>query len=99
MLTRFGPTPGAPSRVPLVNASPDHVDSREDLAAFVRALRRSHTAEGHSWENADLASFLEALAAWVDDADGWYSNAGRRLPASGDWSFFARALQAAATYE
>ncbi|MGW5367138.1 DUF7660 family protein [Streptomyces sp. NPDC004009] len=52
-----------------------------------------------SWENADLAGFLEALAAWIDDADGWYSNAGRDLPASGDWSFFARALQAATTYE
>lgn len=22
----------------------------------------------------------------MDDADGWYSNAGRNLPASGDWS-------------
>ncbi|WEH16490.1 hypothetical protein [Streptomyces sp. VNUA24] len=82
-----------------MTASPDHVDSREDLAAFVRALHRSHIEEGHSWENADLASFLEALAAWIDDADGWYSNAGRNLPASGDWSFFARALQTATTYE
>ncbi|MFF1406479.1 hypothetical protein [Streptomyces sp. NPDC058294] len=88
-----------PSRVPLVNMCPDHVDSREDLAAFVRALHRSHTEEGHSWENADLAGFLEALAAWIDDANGWYSNAGRNLPASGDWNFFARALQAATTYE
>ncbi|MEU9626011.1 hypothetical protein ACFZDB_15310 [Streptomyces luteogriseus] len=82
-----------------MNTSPDHVDSREDLAAFVRALHSSHTEEAHSSENADLASFLEALAAWMDDADGWYSNAGRNLPASGDWSFFARALLAATTYE
>lgn len=58
-----------------MTTSPDHVDSREDLAAFVRALHRSHTEEGNSWENADLASFLEALAAWIDDANGWYSNA------------------------
>ncbi|MFJ8054385.1 hypothetical protein [Streptomyces luteogriseus] len=82
-----------------MNTSPDHVDSREDPAAFVRALHSCHTEEGRSWENADLASFLEALAAWMDDADGWYSNAGRSLPASGDWSFFARALLAATTYE
>ncbi|WP_455710904.1 DUF7660 family protein [Streptomyces nigra] len=82
-----------------MTASSDHVDSREDLAAFVRALHRSHIEEGHSWENADLASFLEALTAWIEDADGWYSNAGRDLPADGDWSFFARALRAATTYE
>ncbi|MER5514267.1 hypothetical protein [Streptomyces sp. NPDC002763] len=50
-------------------------------------------------ENADLASFLETLAAWIDDADGWYGNAGRSLPADGDWSFFARALRAATSYE
>jgi hypothetical protein len=85
--------------VPLVNTSPDHVDSREDLAAFVRALHRSCTEGGQSWENADLASFLEALAAWIHDADGWFSNAGLSLPASGDWRFFARALQAATVYE
>ncbi|MEW2245918.1 hypothetical protein AB0907_01050 [Streptomyces sp. NPDC006975] len=78
---------------------PDRVASREDLAAFVRSLRRSHAEDGGSWENADLPSFLEALAAWVDDADGWYRNTGRELPPDVDWTFFARALQAATVYE
>ncbi|MEW2402480.1 hypothetical protein [Streptomyces sp. NPDC046862] len=82
-----------------MTASPDHVSSREGLACFVRALHRSQAEEGDSWENQDLAGFLEALAAWIDDADGWYSNAGRELPANGDWSFFARALRAATVYE
>jgi hypothetical protein len=85
--------------VPLVTTSPDHVASREALAAFVRDLHRSHAEEGISWENADLASFLEALAAWIDDAGGWYGNADRNLPVDGAWSFFARALRAATTYE
>ncbi|WP_336114122.1 DUF7660 family protein [Streptomyces sp. PTD9-10] len=40
-----------------------------------------------------------ALAAWIGDADGWYSNAGRELAAGGDWGFFARALRAATLYE
>ncbi|MFJ4470356.1 hypothetical protein ACIP2X_23175 [Streptomyces sp. NPDC089424] len=82
-----------------MTASPDHVSSREDLAAFVRALHQSHAQEGPSWENPDLASFLEALAAWIDDACGWYDDAGRDLPADGDWTFFARALRAATNYE
>jgi hypothetical protein len=82
-----------------MTTSPDRVDSREDLAAFVRYLHRSHAEDGTSWENADLSSFLKALAAWIDDADGWYSNAGRELPGSGDWTFFARALRAATIYE
>ncbi|ALO95115.1 hypothetical protein SHL15_4013 [Streptomyces hygroscopicus subsp. limoneus] len=82
-----------------MTTSPDHVTSREGLAAFVRSLYRSHIDEGASWSNADLSAFLEALAAWIDDADGWYSNAGRQMPSNGDWSFFARALRAASIYE
>ncbi|MGD1221713.1 hypothetical protein AB9Q10_25215 [Streptomyces krungchingensis] len=82
-----------------MTTSPEHVDSREDLAAFVRSQQGSHAEDGSSWQNRDLPSFLEALAAWIDDADGWYRNAGRELPDSGDWRFFARALRAATIYE
>ncbi|MEV6589407.1 DUF7660 family protein [Streptomyces acidicola] len=82
-----------------MTTSPDRVGSREDLVSFVRSLHHSHTQEGDSWENAELDRFLEALASWIDDADGWYSNAGRELPTNGDWSFFARALRAATSYE
>lgn len=82
-----------------MTTSPDHVGSREDLAVFVRSLRRGYAEEGSSWENADLPSFLEALAAWIDDAGGWYGNTGRELPPGGDWAFFTRALRAAAVYE
>ncbi|WP_455431093.1 DUF7660 family protein [Streptomyces afghaniensis] len=84
---------------PGMTTSPDHVDSREDLADFVRSVRGSHAEDGSSWENADLPRFLDALAAWIDDADGWYRNTGRDLPLGGDWAFFARALHAATMYE
>jgi hypothetical protein len=82
-----------------VITSPEYVNSREDLASFVRSLHGSNVDGGESWENADLAGFLEALAAWIEDADGWYGNTGRELPANGDWRFFARALRAATVYE
>lgn len=82
-----------------MTTSPDHVNSREDLFAFVVALQQSYKEEGHTWENADLGRFLDALAAWIHDAGGWYSNFGRTMPADGDWSFFARALSAARHYE
>ncbi|WP_435813000.1 DUF7660 family protein, partial [Streptomyces rochei] len=51
------------------------------------------------WENNTLAAFLEALAAWVHDSPGFYRNFGKELPADGDWTFIARALQAATVYE
>ncbi|AYC40177.1 DUF7660 family protein [Streptomyces griseorubiginosus] len=82
-----------------MTASPEQVNSREDLASFVRSLHHSHAEEGDSWENPDLARFLEALAAWIDDSDGWFRNAGRESPVNCNWSFFAQALQAATAYE
>ncbi|GHA09371.1 hypothetical protein GCM10010372_06100 [Streptomyces tauricus] len=77
----------------------DEIRSREELAAFVRGLRQEYARRGQEWENASLESFLGALAAWIDDADGVYRNFGKDLPPGGDWTFFARSLQAATVYE
>ncbi|WP_420718957.1 DUF7660 family protein [Streptomyces sp. NRRL WC-3795] len=35
----------------------------------------------------------------MHDSPGFYRNFGKELPADGDWTFIARALQAAAVYE
>ncbi len=82
-----------------MTSSPDRVDSREALASFVRSLHRDHAENAAAWGNADLGDFLEALAAWIDDAAGWYRNTGHDLPDNADWAFFARALSAATVYE
>ncbi|WP_331741320.1 hypothetical protein OG760_37280 (plasmid) [Streptomyces sp. NBC_00963] len=49
-------------------------------------------------ENQSLDHFLEALAAWMDASPGWY-HFGKELPEGGDWTFLARALQAATVFE
>ncbi|MYT11919.1 hypothetical protein GTY76_05645 [Streptomyces sp. SID4951] len=75
------------------------MDSREALASFVRFLHRDCADSAGSWDNADLGDFLEALAAWIDEAAGWYRNAGEEVPVTANWAFFARALRAATVYE
>ncbi|MFJ9432659.1 hypothetical protein ACIRQY_23805 [Streptomyces sp. NPDC101490] len=80
-------------------APDDEVQSREALAAFVRDLHQDYLRRGREWENQSLDHFLGALAAWMDDAPGWYRNSGKELPDGGDWTFLARALQAATVYE
>ncbi|ALO13464.1 Cytosine deaminase-related metal-dependent hydrolase [Streptomyces venezuelae] len=77
----------------------DEVLSRDELVALVRELRQDYLRRGHEWENQSLDHFLEALAAWIDDSPGWYRNFGKQLPEEGDWTFLARALQAATVYE
>jgi hypothetical protein len=77
----------------------DEIRSREELAAFVRKLHQDFLQQGDTWENNTLATFLEALAAWVHDSPGLYQNLGKEFPAGGDWTFLAHALQAAVVYE
>ncbi|MFE7510109.1 DUF7660 family protein [Streptomyces sp. NPDC057540] len=77
----------------------ERLDSRDDFVTFLRALHREFQEHGHTWENATLERFLEALAGWANDAPGWYRHAGETLPPDGDWTFFARALAAATVYE
>ncbi|MFE7584918.1 hypothetical protein ACFU5Y_25535 [Streptomyces gardneri] len=79
--------------------SEDEIRSREELATVVRSLHQEFLQQGDAWENNTLATFLEALAAWVHDSPGVYQNVGQELPAAGDWTFIARALQAAKHYE
>jgi hypothetical protein len=54
---------------------------------------------GEEWENPTVDCYLEALAAWIQSAPGWYQNFGQPLPDDGNWTFFARALAAAVVYE
>ncbi|MBB4934618.1 hypothetical protein F4561_005438 [Lipingzhangella halophila] len=80
------------------SGGPD-VGSRQELAAFVLLLSQEYSQRGDQWENVTLDRYLEALSAWIDSADSWYANTGHHLPQDGDWTFFARALAAAAIYE
>jgi hypothetical protein len=46
------------------------VRTREDLVAFLAALIADFDANREKWTNADLSSFLKAMAAWSSFADG-----------------------------
>lgn len=80
------------------------VTSRASFVQFVEALladwrvsererARPSTSSGRvagGWENRTTECFLEALAAYVDDAE---------LPESTSWRTFAQVLAAATVYE
>ncbi|WP_435888787.1 DUF7660 family protein [Streptomyces niveus] len=40
------------------------------MAAFLVRLREDHERHGVEWENQTLDGFLEALGAWIADAQG-----------------------------
>jgi hypothetical protein len=56
-----------------------------------------HNPEG--WENPSLERFLDAVAAWTHDMDGYYQNLGQPMPGDVEWGVFAQILLAARIYE
>lgn len=74
-------------------------ETREDFVEFLREFRADF-ASGHSgWVNADLPTFLEAMAAWINDMDGYYRNAGQNSSDLTPWRIMADILMAARIYE
>ena len=83
----------------MLDTRPDTISSRQDLSKFIAEMRRRLETNPGEWENVDLAAFLEAMAAWVDDMDGYYANRGEPMPDPPTWSTFGEILLAATVYE
>ena len=77
----------------------EKIQSRTDLAAFVEELAEGLRSGKVMWENADLPSYLEAMAAWIADMDGYYANIGKSCPEEPSWRTLAEILLAASQYE
>ena len=75
------------------------ISSRADFVSFVQSLSEQFRANPQMWENKDLGSYLAALAAWVEDMDGYYINRGLPVPQRPDWQHVADMLKAATLYE
>ena len=75
------------------------VYTREDLATFAHELAHNLRTQPQEWENVTLADYLEAMAAWIQDAEGYYINSGQPVPQQPSWHNFAEILLAAKRYE
>jgi len=76
------------------------IQTRSDFVAFVRAIRRDLQEYPESWENLSLDRYLEALAAWTEDMDGYFLNIrGESVHEQPSWRTLGYILLAARTYE
>lgn len=75
------------------------IRSREQLAAFLRGMVAELRGQPGTWQNGDLPSFLSAMAAWVEDMDGYYANRGEDVPDAPTWQTLRDILSAARVYE
>lgn len=75
------------------------INNRNDFVSFVYKLSQDYHKNPKTWENNNLESFLKALAAWVNDMEGYYLNQGLQMPDKPDWQMMANMLMAAKIYE
>ena len=77
----------------------DEIKTRSDLLVFLDEFSKDFRDNPESWDNHSQLRFLEALAAWVQDREGFSKNAGRELPVNPEWKTFAEMLAATTMYE
>ena len=73
--------------------------TKKDFVNFLRDLKKDYLKNSSSWENKDIETFLEAMASWVEDMDGFYINQGLPVPEKPDWKVFADILMGGKIYE
>ena len=76
-----------------------HIKTRADFVAFIHSLLRDFRERPEQWENASLEAYLEAIAAWVQDMDGYYLKGGEQVPKHLTWKSLGEILLAARIYE
>jgi len=77
----------------------EKIQTRQDFISFLRGLKKDYLENLSSWENRDIGAFLEAMASWVEDMDGFYVNKGLPVPEKPDWKVLADILMGGKLYE
>lgn len=76
------------------------INTRQDLAEFIQSLLRDLETNQQEWENPQLERYLDALAAWTTDMDGYFRNIqGHPAPEQPTWRLIGYMLLAARIYE
>ncbi|ETX07082.1 MAG: hypothetical protein ETSY2_13265 [Candidatus Entotheonella gemina] len=75
------------------------IQTRDEFVIFVHHLLQDLHERPEQWKNASLEAYLEAVASWVQDMDGYYRNRGEKAPKHLTWQHLGEILLAAKIYE
>ncbi len=77
----------------------DEISSKDDFVNFVELLVSDLNTNPSEWANKNLSEYLEGIASWTEDMDGYYQNNNVPIPEHINWKVFANILVAAKMYE
>lgn len=75
------------------------IKHREDLIRLIREICDQVATHADEWPNSDLPAFLEAMAAWIEDMDGYYAGRGEQVPRHLSWKNVGEIIATALIYE
>lgn len=81
------------------NKKINEINSKEDFVNFVELLVANLNSNPNEWVNTTLSEYLEGVASWTEDMEGYYHNNNNPVPESVNWKVFANILIAAKMYE
>ena len=71
------------------------VNSKEEFIKLASSIAK----ESYNWNYDSPQEYIEAMANWLEDCDGFYNNMNIKMdPQKPSWQIFADALQAATVY-
>lgn len=74
--------------------------TRKDFIEAVEILRTDYNKNPENWENITIDDFLNAIARYTDDIQGYYDNTGQNIDANiPNWKIFADIMKGASIYE
>lgn len=76
-----------------------NINDKEAFLKFIELLIDDLKNNPEDWENNNLETFLEAMANWIEDMEGYYQNTNQPIPNNINWKVFADILMAAKMYE
>lgn len=77
----------------------NEINTKEDFVSFVELLVSNLNSNPNEWTNKTLPEYLESIASWTEDMDGYYQNKNIPTPENVNWKVFASILIAAKMYE
>jgi hypothetical protein len=75
------------------------IKTKQDFVSFANELSESFYDDPESWKNNDIGTYLEAIAAWINETEDYYKKQGLPVPENPDWQLMAEMLDAAKYYE
>jgi len=74
--------------------------TRQDFIESIEKLRADYNVNPDYWENKNIDDFLEAIARYSEEIQGYYDNTGQKIDSNkANWKVFADILRGASIYE